>query len=475
MKKFAVAAFLLTAIIFACTQTGKDTLSDPVSGTATDSPIVNSFCSSTPNSSSFCPQLPYEIPEAFQAGYTAHLDPNIQPPFDVFSWQTFIGLNWPANSKGQPVGNNPGDYPDSLRVWEYYPDMAELFETGTPLHLELQSAQKENRKYFYLTSKSPKRLTRFNDFEEASGNPLIDRNLNFVVFSVSANRVEGDFILTNKLNTRAGVDSFYRKNNKQFQLPVADFSKKNDGSMEIKTAWRILDTARGDRPERYYTREALISISADNSTTGKPFFIRAKVGLIGMHIVRKTQRFTKWIWSTFEHVDNTPDNPQLAMNNQQSKNPWSFYYTNTLGLGANDTIVFQPGDNGDYKFEPVAPYAKRYAVSVFGEQENKAVFGTQALRMNPIYYRTEQVNTLWRNKLKGTVWANYKLIGSQWTAGDPGIINTPNVPALLGNSVMETFILTSASCISCHNFATLNVNKDTIFTDFSFMIALHAK
>jgi hypothetical protein len=468
MRKFLVASLLLAAVIFACNQVEETKNSG-------DDPLNNSFCPDTTHRYDLCPQLPFDVNLPTQAGYTAHLDPDLQPPFDIFSWQTFAALNWPADSAGHPMGNNIGDHPDALRVWEYYTDFTELFGSSDELMLQLQDAKNNKLKFFHLTAKSNRRRDSLSGFQEADTKPLIDRNLNFAVFDIRVNPVESEFIIKHKLNTLSGIDSFYRDHHKQFQLPASDKAKNSPGSMEIKTSWRILDTSKGDIPSRYYTRDAVIFIGAANSVSGKAFTIKAKVGLVGMHIVRKTAIFNKWIWSTFEQVDNTPDNIQQAQMDQHPAIPWSFYYPTTLGLMPGMPASFLPGDSNNYKFDNKPPYAARYAVSVFGEAGNNNVFGSQAQRVYPVYYRTQQLNALWQKKLEGTVWANYKLIGSQWTIGDPGIINTPNVPAMLGNSTLETFMLTNASCINCHKGATVKVGKDTIFTDFSYMISLNAQ
>jgi hypothetical protein len=476
MKSFLITVLLLAAVVFACNQL--DT--PPDGGDGPGNPIVIHFCPDTTQTNP-CPQLPYDVVHAFNPGYTAILDPDIQPAFDIFSWQSFVALNWPADSAGRPIGNSIAEHPDAPRVWEYYPDIAEVFDRQSPLLLQVKNAAQHKQKFFYMLSKMPKRGDAFNDIFDPDDKPLIDRNLNFAVFEVRTNPVEADFIISHHLNTRKGIDSLYRKHgDTAFKLPASVLpggdQRASPGSMELKTSWRILDTAKGDIPSRYYTREALLYVDSLHSVSGKPFTIKATVGLTGMHIVRKTSRFKTWIWSTFEHVDNTPDNIQEAQMHPKPAIPWSYYSAATIGLTPNQAPAFQKGDDSTYyRFDSVKPYAKRYADSVAGEHDGKKIYGTQAQRLYPIYYRTQQVNKAWQSKLQGTVWANYKLIGSQWTAGDAGINNTPNVPAVLGNSTMETYRLISSSCLSCHSDASIIYGKDTIRTDFSFMIAFHAK
>lgn len=478
MKKYLAATFLIAASLYACNQTGSAGSSN--SDNYVDS--INRFCSDTTQGNDLCSQLPYDINEKFGFGYSTELTPTIQPPFDIFSWQTFVALNWPADSAGNPMGSNFAANPGAPRVWESYPDIEEIFNDKQPLLLQLKDARSKNLKFFSRTSKSPHRIGMNGDLLDADGYPLIDRNLNFVVFEVNANPVEANFIATNNLTTKKGIDSISKPysssdpNRRQIQMP-SSVAGQSPGSMEIKTAWRILDSVKGgDFPSRYYTRDAIIYIAGENSTSGRPFTIKAKVGLVGMHIIRKTALFANWIWSTFEHIDNVPDNIQEAQMNQPPKYPWSFYYPTSMGLPANTPVDTFANEGGRYRFDSTWPYAKRYAATVYGEQDNLPVFGTQAQRMCAIYFRTEQVNALWRKKLAGTVWANYKLIGSQWgtstlTPGKP----LPTAPSLLGNTTLETFSLTSASCIGCHSGAIINYNQHSIFTDFSYLLALHAK
>jgi hypothetical protein len=475
MKSYLITLLLLAAVVFACNQL--DTPTAP--GDGPGQPIVVRFCADTSQGNNLCPELPYEVDHPFLRGYTAFLDPDIQPAFDMFSWQSFAALNWPADSAGRPIGNSIADYPDVPRVWEHYPDIAEVFDNQSPLLLQVKNARVNKQKFFHLLSKMPKRKDSIGDVFNPDGKPLIDRNLNFAVFEVKTNPVEADFIISHNLITQQGIDTFYRNHGNSFALPASVLPAKGQtasvGSMEIKTSWRILDSSKGDIPSRYYTRDALIFVDTTNSVSGKAFIIKAKVGLTGMHIVRKTARFTTWIWSTFEHVDNTPDNIQEAQMHPNPPIPWSYYNTATLGLTPNQPASHLKNDNGRYKFDSVKPYAKRYADSVAGEQDGKKIYGTQAQRVYPIYYRTQQVNKAWQQKLQGTVWANYKLIGSQWTSADPGVLKSANVPAMLGNSSMETFPLISASCITCHSGAYIRYGKDSIPTDFSFMIAFSAQ
>ena len=62
------------------------------------------------------------------------------------------------------------------------------------------------------------------------------------------------------------------------------------GAIEIKSAWRILDTSMGDELDRFYHQEAKVYVSASASQSGEAFCFKATLGLVGMHILQLGQR-----------------------------------------------------------------------------------------------------------------------------------------------------------------------------------------
>ncbi len=464
MKKLIIV-LLLAGIVYACNQMQDDTATPPYSGPGTK------FCDS--GSNVLCSYLPVDVDTTFSVGYDSFLDSVRQPPFDQFSWQTFVALNWPANSSGNPIGNSIGDNPDSMRVWEYYTDPAEVFgAANSTLLMHLGNAKQSHVKFFFRDSKSPNQLLPVKGFREADGHPLIDRNLNFALYEIKMNPTEVSFVTTYNLTTKANIETYYKAHNNEFKLPSSDSTNGNPGTIEIKAAWRILDVSKGDDTTRFYCRNAIIYIDSAHVVNNKPLVIHAKVGLVGMHIIRKTQKFGMMIWSTFEHIDNTPDSPQEAQ--MDNKKKWSFYNPECLNCVPNDTPAFQEGDNKRYRWDSVAPYAARYAVKA-PSQVTAHPFGTQAVRVYPIYEYTNRINEAWRAKLKGTVWYNYRLIGSQWQSAET--FPPPNAPALLGNTTLETYIQPTASCITCHGDAGFKAPSGgfTIKTDLSFIFAFDPK
>ena len=66
---------------------------------------------------------------------------------------------------------------------------------------------------------------------------------------------------------------------------------------------------------------------------------------------------------------------------------------------------------------------------------------------------TQCLNSTMQAKLAGTVWANYRLVTTQWPGGSPSAGGSPFIPANLTNTTMETYIQNSNSCMDCHSAA----------------------
>ncbi len=443
-------------------------------------PYGTSFCAFG-TSDSLCSFIPHEVNDssALSPGYRTHLDTIDQPKFDEFSWQSFVALNWPANGSGDPTGYVIGN-DTSARVWEYYNSVDDVFGGGSAA---CDPGTPGSKFLFQPLVVSSGGFTTAG-FTENDGNALIDRNLNFVLYEIMMSPAEVAYVQGNKLNTLSGQQSFV-DSLKNLGKPLAvnlpssyyqvikSKSGGTIGTIEIKAAWRLLLPKEKDRWNRFYNREATIYIPAANRKSGKDTCFTARVGLVGMHIITKTKLFPIMVWSTFEHVDNTPDNLQDAALNPDY--PWSFYNPNCLNCLTNtpaDTLV---GNQSKLIWANKPPFAKAYGQTMINDA-HVDTFGTQVTRTYPIYGPTQRMNKAWQNKLKGSVWENYKLVGSQWLSSNNepihGVPNPPPAPELLGNSVIETFMQDTSSCIKCHNGATntFSFGKDSLRYDFSFLL-----
>ena len=458
----------------------------PVDLRETDPPMPinldSCYCANATRSQTTpCPDIPHEVVGTlgtgnFGPGYGGGLSPGIQPYFDVFSWQSFIALNWPADSTGEPLDTMIGDAPRAPRVWELYDDPSVVFGDTTTSDCHARAAT-DRKKLLTRMSKNSS-VDPDGSFQEADGHPLIDRNLNFAVYEIKLNPDESQFVTTHNLTTVSGQSAY--ADSTEIELPSGYYD--NDslrtggivGAIEMKATWRILDTAQGDDPDRYYHRDALVYVDSAHTEDGRPLCIEAIVGLVGLHISHKTQAFTFWVWSTFEHIDNTPEVPSAQQpydtTHYSFYNPECVYYCEPNAppaLTGIDTV------DKRYHWASTPPYAAKYATY---DSFTQKYFGSQITRVMPVYGPTKQVDNAFRKKMKGTVWENYRLIGSQWRLLADGppfpLLDAPNV---LANTTLESYIQPTASCVQCHSFASNSYQGKSFKTDFSFVLDIFAQ
>ena len=428
--------------------------------------MTDTLCADPAKWNQLCNTIPHEVKVDLPLGYDG-LSAAVQPHFDNFSWQSFVALNWPASPPQQPVQlpiGAPGP-----RVWETYEDASRVFWGAVGGTCGASGGQ--GGKVLFQFAKNGHVVDPDGSFDEAVGGPLVDRNLNFVVFEkkvnpdwvgyVTADTLPGKLNLTTVAG-QAAADTI------DFPAGSYDPAANRVGAIELKASWRILQPEKGDDTTRYYHRRATIYVPAENSATGQAQCINALVGLTGLHILHKTALFPQWIWSTFEHVDNAPICPVNAGPGDtcgQGGTRWSFFDPTCTTCVRNDSLHHGPNDV--FKWAAQAPYAQQYAV--------QGRYGAQIVR-DTVFGPTEAVNQAWRKRLQGTVWANYTLAGSQWLSGsDSESGKGTAAPLYLGNSTLESFFRTDKpSCLGCHAFATTS-NPDTAqqkFADFSFLLSM---
>ncbi len=414
------------------------------------------------------PKPPFTIPDANI--------PAAQRWFDIFSWQTFVALNWPAKADGQP--NNSLTLADSTtpRVWEHYVDAGTVYlKDGAKPKSWTDSVTDSQNKTFWMGGMSigtPADKKNANDggfviptIGGSSGSlqaftgPMIDQQGKWVRYQAAMNKTEFDYIVDNQLYNLEGQIAYTSKNKIDFP---ANHGEKSHGSMEIKMSWKQL-TENNDAtkffpdvdPTRFLVREAKVV-----PLTGDPY--TAKFGLVGMHIAVRTQSSPTWIWATFEQVDNTnvndlesgpgghprrptffnPDNPTLQVNTLAPKNSAPVKQYNPVTGKDDGPIKYTSWD------------------------ESLTTNPTQTTMVLPIPKATAALNDQVRAALKslGSVYQYYELIGTQWPAAPSfpaftnGVANQPDgtllpssqesiifkipgkvVPVFLVNTTMETF------------------------------------
>lgn len=400
--------------------------------------------------------IPHEVNVKLPNGYKG-LTPTTQPCFDIFSWQSFLSLNWPANPDGTPAKGPITDNTGWPRVWEYYKQPAEVFNTNEhQLPFSGMYKSEEGLKGFYMFSKLSNELSSTSSLpasiKQATGQPLIDKNLNFALFEVHLNKDEVDYIVNDSLTTIEG------QKGKIIKFPSGSV-KGGVGAIEIKASWKILVPGKDDT-SKFYRRMAVIYVPASQSANGKDLYLKEMVGLVGMHILHKTQDFPFWIWTTFEHVDDAPQQAQVAT----AGNNYSFF--NPACTACTYNAPPKPSAGNKYLWQATKPYAALYATN--------NLYGTQAVETDTIYGPTEAINRKWRKALAdmGSVFANYRLVGSQWSVvEDAPPFDTIPAPTNLTNITLETYIQPSSCTMTCHKFATDAVGNKS---DFSFILG-HAR
>ncbi|MFL5355489.1 hypothetical protein [Archangium sp.] len=411
--------------------------------------------------------------------------------YDTFSWKSFIAINWMVDEKGNPKPVlEARDLPPPAMVgmprwtprwlkWstsqDLFPDPAgqEIeFLTTTPdpqdsaigplRHLSFALLRAEGP-LLDLASQSAPLVHLMNGCGAAMVAPLWDQNGHMVYYQSRVNDVSSQFIEHGKANTLDGQIEI--QNSFVFSFPTGVYyingnekslDPKDEGAIEIKMAWKVIDESKGDIPERFFTMATELPWTGGRRE-------RKLLGLVGMHIAHKSQTSAQWIWSTFEHVDNVSVDPaEVARYRKQGKRlrP-SFNDPN-----CNDCQTNQPPCGQDQETPGDAPAGGRTCK-------------TQVTRVLPIARSTAELNAQARQafKDKGMVWQYYELVGTQW-ALQPTLSDSNGVPTprYLSNTMFETY-KQNTSCIDCHSHAIMAASKDkqrntykTAPSDFSWLL-----
>jgi hypothetical protein len=437
---------------------------------STKNKIRNQFCDQPPVDQ-LCHHIPKDNTDFSELFVYMFIMAVAQDPFDIFTWQSFVGMNWPLDQTGKPAASAIGTLAEAPRVWSQYKTPRQIFD---PAYQDPVCAGKGDPSLPVLKTGS---------FKQTGGLPLIDKNLNYVVYDIRVNDIYADYIKDNGLDSVAGQLAFAAAD-KEINIPLGYYDDPvnkiggKPGSAALKTAWKIIDTTAGDDPSRYYTINGLIAVAAEDSESGEDKCIEAKLGLVGMHIMQRTQSGNgpDWTWSTFEHIDNAPvaENSRKPVDTleevlfdggcQAPIEPQQSYAF--FNPDCKDCETNQINGTG-WKWAKTPPYAASHGIG--------GKYGTQVVRCWQIFEGTELVNSLWREKLQGTVWANYQSFSAQWKGANRGMMFPQGeVPRFLTNTTMETYDQYGAtsSCLSCHANAVTAAGQES---NFSFLLGLAAR
>jgi hypothetical protein len=375
---------------------------------------------------------------------------------DCAMWQTFIYLNWPAKPgpRGVPDTSAPFGAP-GMTVWESFMTSEQVFlpkgaqpmpwtrlgaHPAAPKAIANDAAAGKVRALARSSKVSPavaklraslEASTNANipldEITQAGGGTLYDQQKNPVYYDVAMNKVQYDYITTNKLYNATSQAAFATKQN--IILP--------QGSIEVKAAWKVL-TAAETASGRFHLAKGFIPGSTDGKTV--------PIGLVGFHVFASGGSQNAGLWATFYQIDNAPLLNKAGAQSYSFFNAASSTPVNTKGTNPTQVAQVFPDD-------PTAAGINKEAQQLFIKGKANSPWQYYAM-----------IDTQWSKTV-----LNLKTpvpLTAPVTPGKPGDISTNT----LINPVLETFMQTqNNSCMGCHSFATTAQPKSTTATGFSFM------
>jgi hypothetical protein len=422
---------------------------------------------------------------------------------DCMAWQTFIALNWAAdrNNPGRP---DPAAPPSSFgapgspapTVWESFFRADQLF-TGPQVGW---NSPRPDIKQLVRVGKQTNTVRfqpQLSSIDQASGPVwLTNRWGQLVFYEVLVNQDAFEFIAANNLTSAAGqlacAQQAGANNRGGFALPAGGGGGNQDtncagtavsygqnlGAIEIKAAWTPLP-ADGSLNTRFKTARANLTLPNGSA-------VSATVGLVGLHIIHKVPGAPQFLWATFEHIDNSPDDlgggrvaaPNLPPNpnNPLPRNGYTFFDPNcpsTRNCTPNQPPVCIP-------VSPTTPtVCSNYATPI------------QVTRVTPVDQVANSITgAAWGLMPSQSVFNYYRLINVMWGTNpvtvppqsvtplpDGNISPSPNV-GIVANTTLETYVQRTDNCMMCHKKAAIsyfpNPNSPTpsFASNYSFIYSI---
>ncbi len=376
----------------------------------------------------------------------------LQEAFDFNSWLTFVALSAPATGSDAPAGWESWQDIFSLMLPDGSPPPA--FGTSVPPPKICKGAAAGTH-VLQMISKTPVTPTVQVAGQPLNTGPLIDQNGNYVRYQILVNKPMYEYIVQNGLYSKAGQQKFTG----DITFPIGATNKGTTsgtiGAIVVKAAWKVLDPKDpSDNPANFHVTKAYVYTPA--STGVQESCETETLGLVGLHIVHKTDGEPQWIWSTFEHIDNVPTKAQA------SSPPDPHYNFFNAACGASACKVNQQPPQPWNASAPPTPGGFRSQIV------RATTYPASALRSAALW------NGQFRPALNGSVWQNYELITTQWPTDGANKIDPNGVPfpVYAANATMETYVQgnvpqASSSCMACHGNATSVTGKAS---DFSFVL-----
>lgn len=422
-----------------------------------------------------------------------------QTAFNNLAWQQFIALNWAADPRqpGQPDNTVPasafGAPATTPLAWETYKNSDDVFRpngqaplpwnASQPLPARMLAAAKGRRSL--AIPKGIKPLLQTSKLTQADSSALRDiaeagtngawltaqpKMNNYVtLFEKRLNQDEYNYITQNQLYLASQQASFAMTQGINMPDGSATFSSYGSvGAIEIKAAWIELDDP--SLWPMFKTSTAMVSYPTANGGITPPK--QVTVGLVALHIIRKTPNAQQFMWSTFEHVYNAPSKTELS----NPPLPWYTYYN----LNCDPAT-----DHYQCKANQPPQSCNGAGPSCTPDPYNAPV---QVVRTTPISSTSTNniagLNTSVWNTIRAanpnSVFLNYQLVNVLWPNNNTPIGPGASVPLTNGdaqppinlqpvaNAVLETYHQT-LNCLSCHASAPIAGINATLAADYSFL------
>ena len=373
-----------------------------------------------------------------------------QQYIDAFSWNLFVAMNWPANTANcaadtakSIVNVQSGD--GTAVVWQTYMPSDRVFvnpgfEKPAPWCSGNGLSAGANR----LFDKEAKAVAEARelggpflkisepgkDVLQAAGGVVTDQSGRWLRYEKLMNEVEYRYISDGKWNMPQLVAM--QKAGTPIRIPA--------NAMEIKAAWKVLTQKEIDL-KKYFTTQGLVCNTPGGQRTPcneKP----VTLGLVGLHIVQQVNDGGTMFWATFEHND-------------------------------NDTVFFDPKSNST----PNTDLAEKPYVEL--DENCKPRNLPAQIKRDTLVPADPFLNTYYQQLLGSSVFANYRLISTQWTTG----LSTGGTPSDVANITLETYVQTlstgsgmakATGCMACHGKATTRVPGQASNHSFFFLSAKYA-
>ena len=386
---------------------------------------------------------------------------------DCDAWQQFVYMNWPAQaspSHGVPDPNQPFGTTNILRtVWVSYDRPTDIFV------VKPNAAARSAKITLRATGEFLGNAIDFGATGQAGSNGWIvgrgmvkstDGKLTFApltFYDVWVDNDEEQYIWKNRLQYAAGQSACVRaKAGLQLPKGSADVDCAGTpatyglgiGAVELKAA--LLDlgpfpmkdgrpdlAAASQRAPTFFLFPVPVDLvyPAGDTVGGVPIGTQANrlVGLVGLHIIRKIRGAQRFLWSTFEHVDNVP----TAGSSPQPR-AWTYF---------NPSSTASPNVNPSQK--PCPPGGCNYGMS-------------QLTRIEPINETaTSATASFWSKIAASSVFRHYELVDVQWTSRDYPLVPGAGPVAdsdffvpdtftgRIANMTLESY-KQSTTCVTCH-------------------------